>query len=396
MQKRIKKTIVLLSLLVLLATSGCSTGIQYAEPVQSDTAGKKETIGKISILPQEKKKRQLTAVIRTDGKDVREYFLSYNEKGLLTDVKEYDDYDRTDCVYWQQMNYDTQDRMIEKWLPVSWPSGPIGAYTYREDGKLLAFFSAEGGTTEEYFYDENGVNIRKEMMLDEGPEVWEHTYDEEGQLVSSQVTRRMLGTTYLDDYRYVYDEQGRLSMCDYTSTGTPCQTHYEYQYLPFWVVTHKIPSDESVFIELVDSQGHMIWSLAGIYNPRYYRDEEGYLTKIISDNWNDQQETFYFLYDGEELTEPVQSKAGKLSYPIQEEDCYIIYRNYFGYEMKSSDDIQIVIDRLDGEQEKICFAIYKLNPNTQGYTIQGDFEVDVNTGVCTRGDITFQADDYYW
>lgn len=391
MKKRSKRIAGLLILMVLLITNGCGLGIQYTAPGIPDIAGKEETTGKGSILPQEKKERQLTEVVRMLGDSVSEFFLSYNEDGLLTDIKEYDDYDLTEYTIWQYMNYDSQGRMIEKWADY-WPNGPLHAYTYREDGKLLADFSAEGGCTTEYFYDENGVNIRTETMMDEGPEVRLHTYDEDGQLIGSQVTWTSLGTTYVDEYRYTYDDQGRMSACQYTYAGTPCEDHYDYQYKPFVVNIYKTPNYESVRISLKDNQGHMLWSFIGLENPRYYQDEDGYLTRIICDD----QEIYYFLYDGETWAESKQDQTKPLSYPIQEDDCYIIFRNYFGYEMQSGDNIQIVVDRMGDEGENISFAIYKLNPNTQGYTLQGDFTVEVNTGICTRGDITFLADDYYW
>ena len=86
-----------------------------------------------------------------------------------------------------------------------------------------------------------------------------------------------------------------------------------------------------------------------------------------------------------------------LKYPISEEDCYIIYKNYFGYDMKADNSIEVVVDRYgQGDEEVLYFSIYRFNENYGGYSLQGTFDVYVNTGVCIRDDIVFQADDYYF
>ena len=96
------------------------------------------------------------------------------------------------------------------------------------------------------------------------------------------------------------------------------------------------------------------------------------------------------------VTAQAATVAGSLNYPISEEDCYIIYKNYFGYEMKSGEDYTITVDRYgEGDEERLAFGIYRLNSNTGGYTLQGVFYVYVNTGICKRDGIVFQADDYY-
>lgn len=97
---------------------------------------------------------------------------------------------------------------------------------------------------------------------------------------------------------------------------------------------------------------------------------------------------------------PSTPKNGRLLYPISEEACYVIYKNYFGYEMESDDSMQVVVDRFgEGDKERLNFSIYRRNENWGGYTLQGDFYVYVNTGVCVREDmadyIVFQAEEYY-
>lgn len=90
-------------------------------------------------------------------------------------------------------------------------------------------------------------------------------------------------------------------------------------------------------------------------------------------------------------------KGKKLSYPISEGDCYIIYKNYFGYEMKADESIEVVVDHFgEDDEEALAFCIYHRNPNTGDYIIAGTFFVNINTGVCERDDIVFQADDYYY
>lgn len=93
---------------------------------------------------------------------------------------------------------------------------------------------------------------------------------------------------------------------------------------------------------------------------------------------------------------PSTPKDDQLHYPISEEACYVIYKNYFGYDMKCDDSMEVVVDRFGkGDKEVLCFSIYRLNENWGGLKLQGTFEVYVNTGVCVRDDITFQADEFY-
>ena len=93
------------------------------------------------------------------------------------------------------------------------------------------------------------------------------------------------------------------------------------------------------------------------------------------------------------------SVTGPLSYPISEEDCYIIYKNYFGCEMKADKTMKVVVERWGkGDQETICFSIYRQNENAGGYTLANAFYVKVNTGECSSefSDEVFQAEDYYY
>lgn len=97
-----------------------------------------------------------------------------------------------------------------------------------------------------------------------------------------------------------------------------------------------------------------------------------------------------------------QQGAGKLKYPISEEDAYIVYKNYFGYEMVADESIMVeAFHTGKGKEEVLLFTIYHLNENHGGYTWTGEFTVYVNTGVCVRypdanGATVFQAEDYYY
>ena len=98
-------------------------------------------------------------------------------------------------------------------------------------------------------------------------------------------------------------------------------------------------------------------------------------------------------YSGNKKNETVDMGT---SYPISEEDCYTIYKNYFGYEMVNEDTSFADVGYSgQGGNEVIYFDIYRLNENHGGYTIQGTFSVNTNTGLCERSDgVQFYAEDY--
>lgn len=100
-------------------------------------------------------------------------------------------------------------------------------------------------------------------------------------------------------------------------------------------------------------------------------------------------------------TEPPKAD-GKLNYPISEKDCYIIFKNFFGWEMESCDKVEV--ERYgEGDEEMLRFSLMVEMIEGEPLYLWGFFKVYVNTGVCTGGaqghfDIwpVFQADDYYY
>ena len=163
--------------------------------------------------------------------------------------------------------------------------------------------------------------------------------------------------------------------------------------------------DESVFwLASKDAKADtdLEYYTSGTAVVRPYQDRDAATYQLISYvlDWNskpDEENNINQAVDSSE-SESICERS-KLKYPISEDDCYIIYKNYFGYEMQADESFQIDVDRLGkGDNEVLYFTIYHLNEITDGYTWADAFSVYVNTGVCERelmGEV-FQADDYYY
>lgn len=138
--------------------------------------------------------------------------------------------------------------------------------------------------------------------------------------------------------------------------------------------------------------------------PELLTNEYGYVTEIRDPIYNDTVRTYSIYYNGEVLSEQSDDAAQpktSLSYPISLNDCYIIYRNYYGQDMRDGNTVEVSRSTEDGENV-LYFYI-------KDYFIKGEppvtyavFEVFVDSGTCTGGaeshsDIwpTFQAEDYY-
>ena len=297
-----------------------------------------------------------------------------------------------------EITYDSQSRMIKSETNCSWTPNIVDQYTeYTYNSKGLLINKSEGGSSGEqetsYAYNEQGKLIKSETESLLGTETILYFYDKSGVLIKTRMIRNDVGT----QEEIVTEDLDPI----------PCG-----DYKPF-----VIDEDENGTsnIMITDKEGQAIWCNS-LNSPKFTADKEGYLIwaeALLMGN----TVVYEFLYDGEESQivfeqenaaddETVQEDVtddksaagdGKLQYPISEEDCYIIYKNYFGYEMAEGDSMEVVVERSGtGKKEMLMFAIYRINPNTGGYSMAGLFVVYVNTGVCERNDIVFQAEDYFY
>lgn len=248
----------------------------------------------------------------------------------------------------------------------------------------------------DYVYDLRGNLIQSNYAGISGWKDCTYKYDAQNKLIQS-VMEYEVGTQTID---YVYSADGTLLQEKITDCANG-ETQTEliegddlpvdcYDYKPFVI-------KDGLAVCLCDGAGNTISAIT-LYSPEYASyasDEEGYLMEVCDQLSQKEKRLFQFLYDDDRAENGIY-KTGKLSYPISEEDCYIIYKNYFGYEMGNDDTIDIVTERLGvGADEQLVFSIYRLNPNHGGYTLQGTFDVYVNSGICVRDDIMFHADNYY-
>lgn len=153
-----------------------------------------------------------------------------------------------------------------------------------------------------------------------------------------------------------------------------------------------------------------------IRQSRPYINEKGQLcviarqhTMVVDYFWTDLNLTEFSPLEDAPSTAPSEMETvphaeGSLRYPISEEDGYIIFRNYFGFDMWLTENSAVEVSRSgEGDDEMLLFTILFEVIEGKPYDLWGFFEVYVNTGVCTGGaaghsDLwsVFQADDYYY
>lgn len=347
----------------------------------------------LAPLP-EKQLKQVNMYEDDTLKCVREF--RYNENGLLAEVKE----------HWlgqgngsSEMTvtfaYDDAARVVESKTCFDGETEPFALeeYTYNDKGQLVSirYGGAKGEGCVTYEYDEGRMPVRAVSEYPTGRT--EFLYDQEGNIIRS--------TTWCGSAEpYTVEEIYRSEIiCD-------------GEYRPFTIKARKLIASgeaEAVYACLADSLGTEIYVFP-FENPEFTADSDGYLVKARdADSGTNAVYTHLFYYAADAVPQetdepsgqtqsPSRGGSGKLKYPISEEDCYIIYRNYFGYEMCADESMAVeVYHHGEGDEEYLMFAIYRLNENTGIYTMTGAFTVYVNTGLCRR-EITgeeFWAEDYY-
>lgn len=330
-----------------------------------------------------------------DGKLIESTYLHYNEDGFLSEVERA--FIRPDGSEGKSLNRfscDSQGRMIkhESWYDdFTGEASEITIYTYGEDGLLLRedckrWTGSLSWTTYEYEYDEHGT-LRKTSQRDESGNLEAvHLYDAEGK--NSQSTIWLpdgSSETYKDDsYTEEVEEYPPVTVS--------------------WIISENFTS-----VELRDSAKKTMLDFPIPHSDLIF-DEDGLLTETKAQGMGIKYD-YKFYYNGEipeealtfvlptAETEPPKGKG--LTYPISEEDCYVIYKNYFGIDMWPEDENDGFVDVEqygEGSEEHLAFFLYLYNPYSEEYTWRNGFFVYVNTGKCESEipKVTFQAEDYYY
>lgn len=300
---------------------------------------------------------------------------TFDEKGRLTEIGTAD----SDYYYYDTAGYvyNNGDQLISSFLASGGASGIT--YEYDNQNRLVRKFEDDYSapiTVETFFYydDDTKSEIRAKEITTSSWEGERPTIEEK-------------------TYVYSFDGNGRVV----TICGESDITTYRYEYWPIVIEEHVNSDTGYMYQELnyVDRMGETIWS---IYLSSAISEEQtlddGSLEKLNLST-NSGIVTYEFVYCDSESTE---TNRKSLKYPISEEDCYVIYKNYYGCEMES-DEYQVQVYRHgSGTEEVLVFNIYRLNEISGGFTWTNAFSVYVNTGICSLefSDEFFQADDYYY
>ena len=326
---------------------------------------------------------QLWAVIR----------FTYDDDLLMTEYSE--EYFTDGAVDWTvqtSMTYDDQARLVRQDITrsdLTYEDGSGGYCTYRYDdtGNLIfnenKTFESWSKTT--YVYDFDNRLTRTVEEYDPYTLTTDYIYDDSG-----NVERRE------ESYDY---GNGDIRKETQPGDGKPATTT---DYKPFEFTFYK-GEWASASISITDNAGQAIWTTP-MSAPELLTNEYGYVAEIRDPIYNDTVRTYSIYYNGEVPSEQsgnvAQSKTS-LNYPISLDDCYLIYRNYYGRDMRDGNTVEVSRSTENGENVLYFFM--------KDYFIKGEppvtyavFEVFVDSGKCTGGAEshsdrwpTFQAEDYY-
>lgn len=349
-----------------------------------------------STTPSEPQYRQPTPTmirIADDGQLWAVIRFTYDDDLLMTEYSE--EYFTDGAVDWTvqaSMTYDDQSRLIRRDI--------VRSDMVFEDGTSGYYI---------YTYDTTGNLISRESRTFEGGAEVTYTYDAQNRLIHT-IEEYGLYTLTTD---YIYDDSGnverREESYDYGNGDIRKETQLEdgepattTDYKPFEFTFYK-GEWTSASISITGNAGQAIWTTS-MSAPELLTNEYGYVTEIRNPIYNDTVRTYSIYYNGEVPSEQsgnVAQPKASLSYPISLDDCYIIYRNYYGRDMRDGNTVEVSHSTENGENVLYFFM--------KDYFIKGEppvtyevFKVFVDSGKCTGGAEshsdrwpTFQAGDYY-
>ena len=386
----------ILTVICSLALRACRNAAPSDQPSVVLEASATVSTEATSTTPSEPQYRQPTPTmirITDDGQLWAVIRFTYDDDLLMTEYSE--EYFTDGAVDWTvqtSMTYDDQARLVRQDITrsdLTYEDGSGGYCTYRYDdaGKLIfnenKTFESWSKTT--YVYDFDNRLTRTVEEYDPYTLTTDYIYDDSG-----NVERRE------ESYDY---GNGDIQKETQLGAGEPATTT---DYKPFEFTFYK-GEWASASISITDNTGQAIWTTS-MSAPELLTNEYGYVTEIRDPIYNDTVRTYSIYYNGEVPSEQsgnvAQSKTS-LSYPISLDDCYVIYRNYYGRDMRDGNTVEVSRSTENGENVLYFFI--------KTYFIKGEapvtyevFKVFVDSGKCTGGAEshsdrwpTFQAEDYY-
>lgn len=322
-----------------------------------------------------------------------EYF-TYNENGLLISYVS----DENDCgekhTYEITYAYNENGQMVRRLLADAYCE-----YTYYSDGTLYSLSDQENGTGHiVYEYDVLHRLARTYLVMDnysgqqeydysEYSEQWEYTYNEAG-LVSTVIYTQDYGEDYGDMLRiekntYTYDDAGYI--CSFDTVKDVWGVSYSlaqtcnYDYYPFILQVHSDEDSTWCSLELylsttgipcydfytwLDIDG-IHWGSWEIDNSFDATMEDGYLTKVISDDYV--YEFFYEDIFGADTTPSGGDNVVVDATPEPAMDVYTLLKTYFYANYSDSDMVYLADVTQDGQDEMLVVHL----GDSEGNTIYG-------------------------
>lgn len=219
--------------------------------------------------------KRLTQVnIYENGSLFSEQYFTYNEAGLISEIKSYyypdDGYGNKEST--TTLIYDSENRLTSKssFVPGA-ATGYYAMYTYNEAGQLASSDSRDGGHVT-YEYSADGKLIRDVRSLPVGtPATSEYIYDNNGLLAEIRTTDG--GGTY--SLRYTYNQDGQIA-----ETKLDVYTDiYCYDYKLFELITTKSMYINETTARILDVMDHEVYNYTFI-DPEFITDDEGYIVKV--------------------------------------------------------------------------------------------------------------------
>lgn len=235
---------------------------------------------------------RLEGIVKEDKTGRAEYTLSYDSMGRLVQV--FCSWDSHSEIGYNFV-YDDQDRLVEEYL-TDWDI-PSRRYVYDSEGKLAE--EENQGTLESFSYDSSGRLVKSVFEHNTGTAYRTYRYDGAGKLTEMEERNEVEdGSRKNTTYSYWYDEEGRTSQVRVNpEDGDSWYFTYRYDIKPFVVETYWWGFTPEACLQLCTQGDVVLWSLAGLYEPEFITDDDGYVTQVYAGDWKGEPITVTFRYE---------------------------------------------------------------------------------------------------
>jgi len=346
----------------------------------------------------------------------------YNEAGLLiSELSHYDDGSTSDIQY----DYGEDGLLIKGTKTVTNYYGEhVFEYFYDKLGRLILLIQStvnghkiDPVVEERYTYNEKGQLV-EEFILDAR---WQetHTYDELGRRIQTKHHNFYYNSISTTDYYYNDVNQISKSICTHedilsNNDGTITTeltgiTEDEYSYFgSLYIIQSSFHSQKPIYtqsdtmIYFSETKSGYRWGDVLTECKSLSHDEDGYLLGIVGMNLRDPKALAFFYEDISMPLPPNRTEGhlyAQLQYPLSENDGYVLYKNFFGVDMDTSDRQLIISNSGEGESACITYTVYSVGDTALAAPLEV-FQVYINTGICETYESSgnrrrFRAEDYY-